>query len=113
MGPLDLGAGSELTLRAALHRTLGCAGGAELVDHAGDVLHPVVHHGLDVVHVEQVQALHSPLQGVDLAASDTQAGRHPFQFDLRPKEIEEDREKYQKSYLTSKIGKLNSMGCTH
>ena len=125
MSPLTLGAGSALTLQAALHRTLGGAGGAELVDHAGDVLHLAVHHGLDVVHVEQVQALQPPLQHGDLVASVTQAGRHPFQFDLRPTNRERSGmrnigyvrgdipNKHFSPCLTSKIGKINSMDCTH
>lgn len=64
------------------HTALGGASGAQLVDHAGDVLHSPVHHGLHVVHVEQVEALHATLQAGDLAAGVAQAHRHPVQLHL-------------------------------
>lgn len=65
---------SRLTLRGVLCWTLGGAGGAELVDHSGDVLHPSVHHGLNIVHVEQVERLQTTLQSRDLAPGVAQAG---------------------------------------
>lgn len=72
-----------LTLRAVLHRARRVAGGAEFVHHAGDVLHLPVDHSLDIVHVEQVEALQTTLQNRDLAPGVAQADRHPVQLHLR------------------------------
>lgn len=74
---------TKLTLRAVLYGTLGVAGWAELVQHPGDVLHPSVHHGLHVVHVEQVELLQTTVQGRDLAPGVAQAGWHPVELHLR------------------------------
>lgn len=74
---------TKLTLRAVLYGTLGVAGGAELVHQASDVLHTSVHHGLHVVHVEQVELLQTTLQRRDLAPGVAQAGRHPIELHLR------------------------------
>lgn len=57
-------------------------GRAELVDHPGDVLHLPVHHGLYIVHVEQVEPLQTAVKGRDLAPGIAQAGRHPVQLHL-------------------------------
>lgn len=65
---------STLTLRGVLYCTLARAGGAKLVDHSSDVLHPSVHHSLHVVHVEQVEALQTTLHSCDLAPGVAQAG---------------------------------------
>ena len=73
---------SGLTLWAVPNCTLGSAGGAELVDHSGDVLHPLVHHRLHVVHVEQVEPLQVTLHSRDLVPGVAQAGRHPIHFHL-------------------------------
>ncbi len=65
---------SRLTLRGVLYWTRGGAGGAELVDHSSDVLHPPVHHSLHVVDVEQVEPLQTTLHSRDLAPGVAQAG---------------------------------------
>lgn len=72
-----------LTLRAVLHRACRVAGGAEFVHHSGDVFHLPVDHSLDIVHVEQVQALQTTLQNRDLAPGVTQADGHPVHLHLR------------------------------
>lgn len=71
------------TLRAVLHRARGVAGGAEFVHHARDVFHLPVDHSLDIVHVEQVEALQTTLQNRDLAPGVAQADGHPVQLHLR------------------------------
>lgn len=71
-----------LTLRAVLHRARRVAGGAEFVHHACDVFHLPVDHSLDIVHVEQVEALQTTLQNRDLAPGVAQADRHPVQLHL-------------------------------
>lgn len=73
---------NRLTLRGVLYWTRSGAGGAELVDHSGDVLHLPVHHSLHVVHVEQVEPLQTTLQSRDLAPGVAQAGWHPIQLHL-------------------------------
>lgn len=82
---------NQLTLRRVLHWACGVAGGAEFVDHAGDVFHLPVDHRLHVVHVEQVEALQTTLQDRDLAPGVAQADRHPVQLHLRKSEAGEGR----------------------
>lgn len=72
----------SLTLRGILKWTCVVTGGTELVDHPGDVLHLLVHHGLYIVHVEQVEPLQTAVKGRDLAPGIAQAGRHPVQLHL-------------------------------
>lgn len=72
-----------LTLRAVLHWAGCVAGGAEFVHHACDVFHLPVDHSLDIVHVEQIEALQTTLQNRDLAPGVAQADGHPVQLHLR------------------------------
>ena len=69
-------------MRGVLHGACVGAGRAEFVDHSSDVLHLPVHHGLHVVHVEQVEALHLTLQRRDLVPGVTQTDRHLIQLHL-------------------------------
>lgn len=72
-----------LTLKFWLQRARRVAGGAEFIHHARDVFHLPVDHSLDIVHVEQVEALQTTLQNRDLAPGVAQADGHPVHLNLR------------------------------